>query len=154
MLDVTRALKSDNTPRADESYQYHEPCLSQQACAVSSEISSRISYWNVEGAYSNLSSPLSFMNYLAHLNCPTAGDSNFIKINTLNSLKNPAYPQLSTGVVPRRFLGPFVVALTDLPSRAPTVINKIINYCIVLYCSYGMYSGCIIFPKSSSRPRI
>jgi hypothetical protein len=24
----------------------------------------------------------------------------------------------------------------------------------VLYCSYGMYSGCIIFPKSNSRPRI
>jgi len=25
---------------------------------------------------------------------------------------------------------------------------------IVLYCSYGMYSGCTISPKSSSRPRI
>jgi GTP:adenosylcobinamide-phosphate guanylyltransferase len=52
----------------------------------------------------------------------------------LNSLKNPAYPYLSTGVIPRRFLSPFVVALTDLPPRAPKVINKIINYCIGLYC--------------------
>jgi hypothetical protein len=34
------------------------------------------------------SSSLSFLNYLAHLNCPTAGDSNFTKINMLNSLKN------------------------------------------------------------------
>jgi hypothetical protein len=79
------------------------------------------------------SSPQSFVNYLAHLNCPTAGDSNFIKINTLNSRRNPAYPKLLTGVVPRRFLGPFVVALTDLPPRAPTVINKIVNDCIVLF---------------------
>jgi hypothetical protein len=31
------------------------------------------------------SSLLIFVNYLAHLNCPTAGDSNFIKINTLET---------------------------------------------------------------------
>jgi hypothetical protein len=30
MLDVTSVLKSDDTPMADESYWYHEPCLSQQ----------------------------------------------------------------------------------------------------------------------------
>jgi hypothetical protein len=82
------------------------------------------------------SSPLSFVNYLAHLNCPMAGDSNFTKINTLNSLKTSPYPYLSNGVVPRCFLGPFVVALMDLPPRAPTVINKIINDCIVLFLQH------------------
>jgi hypothetical protein len=55
ILDVTSALKSDDTPRADESYRYGEAGLSQQVCAVLSEISSRVSCWNVEGAYSNLS---------------------------------------------------------------------------------------------------
>jgi hypothetical protein len=38
------------------------------------------------------SSPLSFVNYLAHINCPMAGDSNFIKINVLKSRRNPVYP--------------------------------------------------------------
>jgi hypothetical protein len=55
ILDVTSALKSATTPGADESYRYPEAGLSQQACAVSSETSSRLSCWNVEGAYSNLS---------------------------------------------------------------------------------------------------
>jgi hypothetical protein len=51
ILDVTSALKSDDTSRANESYRYHEPGLSQQACAVSPVISSRVSCWNVEGAF-------------------------------------------------------------------------------------------------------
>jgi len=42
-------------PGADESYRYREASLSQQACTISSEASSRLSCWNVEGAYSNLS---------------------------------------------------------------------------------------------------
>ena len=41
-------------PGADESYWYREAGLSQQACAISSEASSCLSCWNVEGAYSNL----------------------------------------------------------------------------------------------------
>jgi hypothetical protein len=43
MLDVTKVtntLKSDAIPRADESYQYREVALSQQACAILSEASS------------------------------------------------------------------------------------------------------------------
>ena len=40
---------------ADESYRYREAGLSQQACPISSEASSRLSCWNMEGAYSNLS---------------------------------------------------------------------------------------------------
>jgi hypothetical protein len=55
ILGVTNALKSDATPGANESHRYREAGLSQQACAVSSETSSRLSCWNVEGAYSNLS---------------------------------------------------------------------------------------------------
>jgi len=35
--DVIDALKSDATPRADDSYRYHEAGLSQQARAISSE---------------------------------------------------------------------------------------------------------------------
>jgi hypothetical protein len=54
ILDVTSVLKSDDTPRANESYRYREPGLSQQACVVLSEISSCVSCWNVEDAYSNL----------------------------------------------------------------------------------------------------
>ena len=42
-------------PGGNESYQYREAGLSQQACAISSEASSRFSCWNVEGTYSNLS---------------------------------------------------------------------------------------------------
>jgi hypothetical protein len=53
--DVTNALKSNAMPGADESYRYCEAVLSQQVCAVSSETSSRLSFWNVDGAYSNLS---------------------------------------------------------------------------------------------------
>jgi len=41
--------------RANESYWYREAGVSQQACAISSEASSRPSCWNVEGVYSNLS---------------------------------------------------------------------------------------------------
>jgi hypothetical protein len=55
ILDVTSALKSDDTPRVDESCRYREPGPSQQVCAATSEISSLVSWWNVEGAYSNLS---------------------------------------------------------------------------------------------------
>jgi hypothetical protein len=43
ILDVSSALKSDDTPRADESYRYGEAGLSQQACVVLSEISSCVS---------------------------------------------------------------------------------------------------------------
>jgi len=42
-------------PGANESYRYREVGLSQQECAILSEASSRLSCWNVEGAYSNLS---------------------------------------------------------------------------------------------------
>jgi hypothetical protein len=42
-------------PRADKLYRYREVDLSQQACAISSETSSHLSCWDVEGAYSNLS---------------------------------------------------------------------------------------------------
>jgi hypothetical protein len=42
-------------PGANESYWYCEAGLSQQVCKISSETSSRLSCWNVEGAYSNLS---------------------------------------------------------------------------------------------------
>ena len=55
MSDATNALKSDATPRADESYQYREAGLSQQACTILSEASSCLSCWIVECAYSNLS---------------------------------------------------------------------------------------------------
>ena len=41
-------------PGANESYWYREAGLSQQVCAISSEASSCLSCWNVEGAYSNL----------------------------------------------------------------------------------------------------
>jgi hypothetical protein len=85
------------------------------------------------------SSPLSFLNYLAHLSCPTAGHSNFTKINTLNSLKNPLIHSYQLGIVSRRFLVPFVVALVDLPPRAPTVRNKIINDCIVLFLRHEQW---------------
>jgi len=37
LQDVTEALKSDTTPGANESYQYREAGLSQQACTISSE---------------------------------------------------------------------------------------------------------------------
>ena len=37
-------LKSDAMPAADESYQYGEAGLSQQACTVSSEDGQRFSY--------------------------------------------------------------------------------------------------------------
>jgi hypothetical protein len=52
--DVTNVLKSDAMPGADESYRHREEGLSQKAYAISSE-SSRLSCWNVEGAYSNMS---------------------------------------------------------------------------------------------------
>jgi hypothetical protein len=38
---MTKALKSDAMPGADESYQYHEVGLSQQVCAILPETSSR-----------------------------------------------------------------------------------------------------------------
>jgi hypothetical protein len=41
-------------PGANESYWYREAGLSQQVCAISSETSSRLSCWNVEGAYYNM----------------------------------------------------------------------------------------------------
>jgi hypothetical protein len=63
---------------------------------------------------------------------PYGGDSNFTKINTLNSLKNPAFHSYQLGIIPMHFLVPFIVASADLPPHAPTVINKIMNYCVVL----------------------
>jgi hypothetical protein len=50
-----QCVKSNAMPGANESYWYCEAGLSQQACAMSSETSSRHSCWNVEVAYSNLS---------------------------------------------------------------------------------------------------
>jgi len=54
-MRFTNALKSDATPGAKESYKFREAGLSQQACAISSEPIPRLSCWNMEGAYSNLS---------------------------------------------------------------------------------------------------
>jgi hypothetical protein len=46
---------SDATPGSDDSYWYREAGFSEQECAISSETSSRLCGWNVDGAYSNLS---------------------------------------------------------------------------------------------------
>jgi hypothetical protein len=53
ILDVTSALKSNAMPGTDDSNQYNKARLSQQACAISSETSSRLNCWNVDGAYFN-----------------------------------------------------------------------------------------------------
>jgi hypothetical protein len=55
ILNVTNVLKSDDTPGAEESYQYNEAGRSQQACEISSETSLHLGCWNMGGAYSKLS---------------------------------------------------------------------------------------------------
>ena len=167
--DVTNALKSDAMPGANESYWYREAGLSQQACAISSEASSCLSCWNVEGAYSNLlctvvmedgcqkSKRLSYMAKFKREVIQCAEEKDNRKVTAIFGVDESnvwLWRKQKTAISGceasrRTFTGP-------KKGRFPEIDDAVFTFFQdkLLYCSYGTCSGSIIFPKSSSRPRI
>jgi hypothetical protein len=159
-------------PGADESYRYCEVGLSQQVCTISSETSSRLNCRNVEGAYSNLPCTIVMeegcqkskrLSYTAKfkrevIRCTEKGNRKvaglFVSYDLLRekamkarSLNIPQSCFKASKGWAIRFMRRMGMAL----QHRTTICQKLPKDFEQKLLNYQQY---IIFPKSSSRPRI